>query len=384
LVFKVVAEKPLDLFFVRIYSGTLRAGSRVFNSTRRTKENVSRIFRMFAKRRENLDEARAGEIVAVVGLKAARTGDTICDMRQHIVLPHIDFAPTVVDMAIEPRSAADRERLQEALRALARQDPTFGSRVNPETGQTVISGMGELHLEVLTNRLKRNMGVTVNVGQPRVSYRETVVARAEAEGRFARQMGGQNHFAVVTLAVESHRVTDDDTSVVFESRVGEDVIRREFIGAVREAVVGAATSGVLLGYQMMNIKVTLLAAREHETDSSELAFENAARIAFEQAAKRAEPRLMEPIMSVEVAIPESYFGAVNGDLSSRRAIITQTELRGRQRIVHVLAPLGELFGYASALRSLTQGRGSSAIEFARYEVVPPAVADALVKGAAWS
>jgi elongation factor G len=382
LIFKIVADKPMDLFFLRVYSGTLKSGSRVFNSTRETKENISRMFKMFAKRRETVESARAGEIVALVGPKAALTGDTLCDMRRHVVLPHIEFAPTVVDLAIEPRSAADRERLSESLRALTRQDPTFAVRVSPETGQTVISGMGELHLEVITNRLVDEMNVMVNVGKPRVSYRETVVGRAEAEGRFIRQTGGRGQYAVVKLVVEAYQPGEDEDSVRFESEIRGGAIRKEYIEAVREGVMNAATSGVLLGYKMMNVKATLIDGQEHDTDSSELAFENAARLAFEEAAKQADPRLMEPLMRLEVVVPEEYLGTVNGDLSGRRAVITHTEMRGRQRVVHAEAPLAELFGYANSLRSLTQGRGGSSIEFSHYRVVPSAVGASLLEGSA--
>ena len=358
-VFKIVAEKPVDLYFVRVYSGTLKAGSRVMNATRNQKENVSRLFRVFAKRREQLADVRAGDIVALVGLKDALTGDTLCDPKHPIEL--------------EPKSSADRDKLAESLRALARQDPTFTAHTDPDTGQTLISGMGELHLEVITHRLTRDMNVGVSIGKPRVSYRETITAAAEAEGRFIRQLGGHGQYAVVRLAVGPHEPAPGEPPVVFESRISGGAIRGEFVRAAETGVRDSARSGVIAGFPVMHVKVTLLGGKEHEVDSSEVAFENAGRIAFQEAMKKAGPAMMEPIMRVELSVPEVYFGPLTGDLNARRAIITHTEMRGDRRVIQAQVPLREMVGYATVLRSLTQGRASWTMEPLHYAVAPPSV-----------
>ncbi len=373
-VFKVVADKPMDLYFVRVYSGVLKAGSRVLNVSRNQKENISRIYRVFAKRREQLNEAVAGDIVAVLGPKDALTGDTLCDPRHPIVLEKIEFPETVIAMAIEPKSSADRDKLGEALHALARQDPTFRAHVDAETGQTLISGMGELHLEVLTHRLLRDMNVQVTVGKPRVSYRETVTARGEAEGRFIRQTGGHGQYAVVRLVVEPFEPEPGMPQVVFENRITGGAIPREYIPAVETGVRDAARSGVLVGFPVIHVKVSLVDGQWHEEDSSELAFENAGRIAFEEAVRKARPALMEPIMRLELSAPDAYFGQITGDLNARRAIITHTEIRGDRRVIQAQVPLREMVGYATVLRSLTQGRASWSMEPLRYVVAPPSVA----------
>jgi len=379
LVFKVLADRPVDLYFVRIYSGRIRSGTRVYNANRRKKENVSRIFRIFAKRREAIDEARAGDIVALVGLRDSLTGDTLCDARKPIILERIDFPETVISMAVEPRTSADRDRLAEALSALARQDPTFEWRVDSETGQMLIAGMGELHLEIMVHRLQRDMGVQVRVGKPRVSYRETVRGSAEAEGRFIRQTGGRGQFAVVKLAVEPYEPRPGEESVVFEDRTRGGVISKQYIPAVEAGVREAARSGVLAGYPLINVRVTLLDGQEHPVDSSDLAFENAAMMAFREACERAGLQLLEPIMRLEVTVPEEYFGAVVGDLNARRAEITDTQIRGDRRVIHALAPLAELFGYATTLRSLTQGRASWLMEPSHFAPVPAQVAESILQ-----
>lgn len=380
LVFKVVSEKPMNTYFVRVYSGTLASGSRVLNSSRGRKENISRIFRIFAKRREPLERALAGDIVAINGPKAALTGDTLCDPRHPVILPHIDFAPTVVDLAIEPRGAADRDRLNESLGILAGEDPTFSARVDPETGQMIISGMGELHLEIITNRLIRDMKVAVHVGKPRVSYRETIISGSRATGRFVRQTGGRGQFAVVELAVEPFEPEAGEATVEFSSQIQGGAIDKAYVSAVRAGVLEAAGSGVLYGHPVVNVRVTLLDGQQHKVDSSELAFEHAARLGFEEALRQSGPRLMEPIMKLEVSIPDEFFGPVNGDLSSRRAVITHTESRIKQRLIHAEAPLAELFGYANGLRSRTQGRGSASMEFSHYAIVPDQIAAGLFGG----
>jgi elongation factor G len=378
LVFKIIADKPVDLYFVRVYSGTLKASSRVFVPDRKKKENVSRMFRVFAKRREQLDRAQAGEIVAVIGLRAALTGDTLCDAKSPVVLEKIEFPETVISQAIEPESSADRDKLGDALKALARQDPTFTVHTDAETGQLLISGMGELHLEVITHRLTRDMKVDVAVGKPRVSYRETITAAAEAEGRFIRQTGGRGQYGVVKLAVEPFQPGEGEPHVAFENRIRGGAISSEYFAAVEAGVRDSARSGPLAGFPMINLKVTLLDGQEHEVDSSEVAFESAARIAFAEAVKNAGPALMEPIMKLELSVPDSYFGAVSGDLNARRAIITHTEIRGDRRLIDAQVPLREMVGCATVLRSLTQGRASWSMEPLAHVRVPTHLTDEIL------
>ncbi len=377
-VFKIVADKPMDLYFLRIYSGTLKANSRVFNPARNTKENVSRLFRIFAKRREQLDAAEAGDIVAVLGLKESLTGDTLCDQRQPVILEKIEFPETVISMSIEPESSADRDKLLDALTMLSRENPTFQFRSNEETGQMLISGMGELHLEVLVNRLKRDLNVKVRVGKPRVSYRETVRAVGEAEEEFNRQIGGRGHFARVRLRVEPFTPPPGQDHIVFASEVPVGTVQREFLEAAEQGIRETAGTGALAGNPMMNIKVTLAGAVQHEVDSSEMAFDAAARRCFDKAAAAASPALMEPIMKLQIVTPECYFGVVSADLARRRGIVTDSRLRGDQRVIDALVPLREMFGYATDLRSLTQGRGGWTMEPSHYAVVPSDIANTIL------
>ncbi len=378
LVFKVVAGKNVDLFFVRVYSGRLKSGSRILNATRDKKENVSRIFRMFAKRREQLDEALAGDIVACVGLRNALTGDTLCDPKAPIVLEQIEFPETVISQAVEPKSAADRQRFSDALTALSKQDPTFRWHVDAETGQTLISGMGELHLEVLSRRLREEMKVPVNVGSPRVSYRETVSTTAEAEGRFVRQTGGRGQFAVVKLVIEPYQPEPDEPSVDFVSEITGGVISKDYIPAIERGIEDALRSGVLGGYPVINVRFRLIDGKEHEVDSSPVAFEAAAGLAVHSCLKEAQPILLEPIMRLEITSPTETMGAVTGDLNARRAMITDTRDRGSFRTIIAEAPLAELFGYATDVRSLTAGRASWAMEPTEYRPVPKHVTDTLL------
>jgi len=371
LVFKIVADPHGDLHFLRIYSGTLKAGSRVLNVGRKKKENVPQLFHVFAKRREKIDKAHAGDIVAAIGLKESQTGDTLCETRGGgILLERIEFPETVISMAIEPQSTADRDKLVEVLRMLARSDPTFEFRISEETGQMLISGMGELHLEVQCHRLQRDFGLPVRVGKPRVAYREAVTSAAEAEGRFVRQTGGRGQFAVVRLRVEPFEPAAGEEHFRFENRLPGGKIRPEFVPAIEQGVRAAARSGNLGGYPLINVKATLLDAEEHPEDSSELAFETAGGLAFQKAAEHAGPVLLEPIMKVEVVTPEQYYGAINGDLMARRAVITGTSVRGNNRVIMAEAPLEAMFGYATQLRSLSQGRASYSMEPCRYERMP--------------
>ncbi len=373
LVFKIVADKPLDLYFLRIYAGTLRPGVKILDANTGKKEAITRMFRVFAKRREQLEEAVAGDIVAAIGPKDVLTGHTLCDPRRPVLLESITFPKTVIVQSIEPTSSRDRDKLADALKALARQDPTFRPKIDPETGQTLIQGMGELHLAVLVERLTRDMNVDVHVGKPQASYRETVVGTAEAEGSFIREIGGRTHFAVLKVRVEPVPLDVTGVTEQVESALGTGVLRTEYVEAAESGIRGAATVGPVIGYPLIHWKVTLLGAQQHDADSSDVAFENAGRLAFERAMAAASPILLEPIMRIEVCTPDEYFGSINGDLNGRRAVITGTDLRGRSRVIAAEAPLSEMFGYVTELRSLSQGRASVTIEPLRYAPVPEAV-----------
>ncbi|MBK8913265.1 MAG: elongation factor G [Phycisphaerales bacterium] len=370
LVFKVVAEPHGDVHFIRVYSGVLRAGSRVTNVTRKKKENLPRLFRVFARKREQIEAASCGDIVAAVGLREALTGDTLCGNSDPILLERIEFPETVISMAIEPKSSADKDKLAAALAMLARSDPTFRYRIDPDTAQTLISGMGELHLEVVCHRLERDLRVPVRVGKPRVAYRETIGRAAEGEGRFERVFGEKRQFAVVRLRVEPVSVAAGSHEVQVFDRISEGRVQSQFAAAIQNGVRGAAMTGVLGGYPLINLRVTLLDAEEHPTDSSEVAFEAAGSLAFNRACEAGDPALLEPIMKVEVVTPEEYFGAINGDLASRRAVITNTATRGRDHVIDAEAPLSTMFGYSTHVRSLSQGRAGYSMEPCRYERLP--------------
>jgi elongation factor G len=371
LVFKVVGDAHGDLHFIRVYSGVLKAGSRVLNVGRKKKENLPQIFRIFAKRREKIEKASAGDIVAAVGLKETQTGDTLCDTRGGtVLLERIEFPETVISLAIEPESSADRDRLHDVLRMLARSDPTFECRVSQETGQTLISGMGELHLEVICHRIERDFGVKVKVGRPRVAYREAITRAAEAEGRLIKQTGGRGQYAVVRLRVEPFVPAPGEEHFRFINAITGGAIRAEYVRAVAEGIREASRAGALGGFPVINVQTTLLDGQEHPVDSSDLAFETAASIAFQKAVEQAGPVLLEPIMKVEVVTPEEYYGAINGDLTARRAVITGTAMRGRNHVVTAEAPLAAMFGYATQVRSLSQGRASYSMEPCRYERMP--------------
>ncbi|NOX59643.1 MAG: elongation factor G [Planctomycetes bacterium] len=377
LVFKIISEKPVDLYFLRIYSGTMKPNSRIFNPQTGEKENITRLFRMYAKRRDILESAGAGEIVGVVGPKIALTGHTLCDPNRPVVLEPIEFPDTVVAQSIEPASSRDREKLFDALGALAKQDPTFRFRTDEETGQTIISGMGELHLEVLAKRIVDDLNVDVRIGKPRVSYREAVSRPAEVEERLIKELGGKSQFAAVRLRLEPAE-GDDDSQDVFQSSVPPGTIDDVFLAAIKTGVTDAALGGPLLGYPMINWKATLLHAEQHETDSTEVAFEIAAGMAFTRAAEEGHTTLMEPIMAVEIRTPDQYFGAINADLHARRSIITDTDISGKDRVIQVEVPLAEMFGYTTQLRSLSQGRATASMEPLRYAAVPSQVANTML------
>jgi elongation factor G len=379
LVFKIAADAHGDLHWVRIYRGTLKTGTRLLNPNRGAKENVSRIWRMHAEERIREEEASAGDIVALVGLKESFTGDTLCDTRHPVLLERIGIPKTVISMAIEPRTSDDRQRLGEVLRVLAREDPTFEYRVDPETSQTIIAGMGELHLEVLKNRMLRDFKLDAKVGRPRVAYRETIRSRAEAEGRFVRQTGGRGQYAVVNIIVEPRPATDlEEEPVTFEVKIKGGAIPQEFIPSVERGIREAAAAGIATGYPLIDVKATLVDGKYHEVDSSEIAFEAAGSIALRAAVEQAGVRLLEPIMRLQVVAPNEYFGDITADLMSRRAEISETELKGTTRVITAKVPLATMFGYATTVRSLTQGRATYSMEPLHYAVVPDEIAKTLL------
>ncbi|MCD4825389.1 MAG: elongation factor G [Phycisphaerae bacterium] len=379
LVYKITSDTHGDLNFIRIYSGTLKAGTRVLNTTQDKKENVSRIWEMHAKQRNARDEARAGDIVAVVGLRNSITGDTLCDTKHPIVLERLDFPEPVISMSIEPRTNADKQALVDALNILRREDPSFKYSYNGDTGQTVISGMGELHLEIVKHKLTRDLGLEVRVGRPRVAYKETILGSATAEGKFVRQTGGRGQFAEVTLRVETFSPAEGEESTVFVDETKGGVIPHHFIPSVEEGVRDAVTSGPLAGYPMLDVKVTLLDGKDHPVDSSEIAFHQAAMMAFNQAAEGAKPVFLEPIMLLSVSTPEDYLGAITGDLTAKRAVIRSQEQRGRFRVLTAEVPLAEMFGYSTQLRSLSQGRASGSMEPYSYAPAPVHVAESILR-----
>jgi len=372
LVFKVVADSHADLHFIRVYSGTLKAGSRLLNVGRNRKENLPNLFRIFAKRRDKLDKAYAGDIVAATGLKDTLTGDTLCEQHGAVLLEHIEFPETVISMAVEPKSSADRDKLIASLKTLSRSDPTFEFRADDETGQLLISGMGELHLEVMCHRLERDYRVPVRPGKPRVAYREAITRPAEAEEKFARQVGAKSQFAAVRVRVEPFTPAPghENENYEFVNACPEEQIDEDFLPAIREGAREASRSGALGSYPLINIRITLLGGEQRSEESTELAFESATAMAVRRALEAASPVLLEPIMKVEVVTPEEYFGPINSDLMSRRAIITSTGQRGANHLIDCEAPLSEMFGYATQVRSLSQGRASFSMEPCRYEAMP--------------
>ena len=376
LAFKIVTDPFVGkLTYFRVYSGTLRAGSYVYNATRDTKERVSRILQMHANHREDIPEVSAGNVVAAVGLKATTTGDTLCDEAHPVILEAIKFPEPVISVAVEPKTRADEEKLGAALAKLAEEDPTFKIRFDNETAQTIISGMGELHLEIITDRLLREFKVEANVGRPQVAYRETIRKAAEAEGRYIRQTGGRGQYGHVFLKVEP---LPRGSGIEFVNKITGGAIPREFISPVEAGVREAAAGGVLAGYPIVDVRSTLTDGSFHEVDSSEMAFKIAGSMAFKAAAEKGQPVLLEPMMKVEVVTPDQYMGDVIGDLNARRGRISAMEQRGALRIIGAEVPLSEMFGYATALRSNTQGRATYTMEFAHYEEVPNNIAETLV------
>jgi len=376
LAFKIMNDPFVgQLTFVRVYSGTLESGTGVYNSTRDKKERIGRLVRMHANKREEIESISAGDIAAVVGLKDTRTGDTLCDPDKPIVLESMDFPAPVIAVAIEPKTKADDEKLGQSLARLAMEDPTFKVNVDPETNQTLIHGMGELHLEIIVDRLLREFKVDANVGKPQVAYRETVRQKAEAQGRFVRQTGGRGQYGDVWLEIEP---SEPGAGVVFENKLRGPAIPREYVPAVEKGIKEAAETGVLAGYPVVDVKVSLTDGSYHDVDSNEMAFKIAASMGFKEGCRKAKPVLLEPVMDVEVVVPSEYQGAVVGDLNSRRGRIVSMDSRGNAQVIRANVPLGQMFGYATDVRSMTQGRATYTMQFARYEEVPRAIAEEIM------
>jgi elongation factor G len=383
LVFKLMADKHLgQLAFVRIYSGTINSGSYVYNTIKGTKERVGRLMRMHANKREDIESASAGEIIAIGGMKNVTTGDTISDENKQIILESMEFPDPVVRVAVEPKTRQDQDKMGVALNRLASEDPSFQVSTDHETGQTIIAGMGELHLEIIVDRMKREFGVEANVGKPQVAYRETITVPAPGKEIFKKQSGGRGQFGHVELEIEPA----PGEGYVFEDKITGGAIPRQFIKPVSEGIQDAMKRGFLAGYELVDIKASLVFGSYHEVDSDERSFHIAGSLAFQDALKKAKPVLLEPIMRVEVVTPEEYMGAVNGDLNRRRGQIEKMEPRpGNVQVVTAFVPLSEMFGYTTDLRSATQGRATSSMHFERYDQAPRNVAEeiiAKVKGAA--
>ncbi len=376
LAFKILTDPYVgQLTFIRVYSGLMESGSYVYNATRDKKERLARILRMHANKREEIPVLGAGDIAAAVGLRETYTGDTLCDPNHPILLEAMEFPEPVISIAVEPKTKADQEKLSIALQKLAKEDPSFRVSTDHETGQTIISGMGELHLEIIVDRLKREFGVEVNVGKPQVAYRETIRSEVTQEGKFIKQTGGRGQYGHVWLKIEP---LERGKGFEFYETIKGGVVPKEYIPAVEAGVKEAMETGVVAGYPMTDVKVTLFDGSYHEVDSSELAFKIAASMAFKEGAKKANPVLLEPIMEVEVTTPEEFMGDVIGDLNKRRGRVQGMEARGNAQVVRALVPLAEMFGYATDLRSMTQGRATYIMKFSHYEEVPPNVAEQII------
>jgi elongation factor G len=376
LVFKIMTDPFVgQLAFIRVYSGELKSGDTVYNAHRQRGERIGRLLRMHANKREEITEVLAGDICACVGLKNVTTGDTISDEKHPIVLESIEFPEPVISVAVEPKTKSDQEKMSIALSKLAQEDPTFRVTTDQESGQTIISGMGELHLEILVDRMMREFSVEANVGKPQVAYRETIRKAAEAEGKYIRQTGGSGQYGHVKIRIAPN---GPGKGFEFENEITGGAVPKEFIKPVEAGMREAMEGGVLAGYPMLDVKATLYDGSYHEVDSSEIAFKIAASMAFKEAARRASPVLLEPVMSVEVVVPQEYMGTVIGDLNSRRGRIEAIEHRAGSEVVKAIVPLAEMFGYATTMRSNTQGRATFSMHFARYEEAPRAVAEEIV------
>ncbi len=376
LAFKIATDPYVGrLCYLRVYSGVLEAGSYILNASTNSKERVGRIVQMHANQRQEIKEIHAGDIAAIVGIKNTTTGDTICDPDHPIILESIEFPEPVISVAIEPKSKPDQEKMGLAIGKLAEEDPTFKVRTDEETGQTIISGMGELHLEIIVDRLNREFNVNANVGQPRVAYKETINSEVESEGKYIHQSGGRGQYGHCWLRLEP---LERGKGFEFVDQIKGGVIPREYIPAIKKGVIEAMDSGVLAGYPVIDMKVTVYDGSFHEVDSSEVAFKVAASRAIRDGVQKASPALLEPIMKVEVVVPEKFLGEVIGDLNSRRAQVQGTKNRGQIKLIDASVPLGEMFGYTTALRSVTEGRGSSTMEFSHYAPVPRNIQETII------
>lgn len=377
LAFKVMTDPYVGrLTFFRVYSGTLESGSYVRNSTKGKRERIGRILQMHANHREEISTVYSGDIAAAVGLKDTGTGDTLCDEKNLVILESMEFPEPVIDVAIEPKTKADQDKMGTALSKLQEEDPTFRAETNPETGQTIISGMGELHLDVIVDRLKREFKVEANVGAPQVSYRETFRASAEVEGKFVRQSGGRGQYGHVWIEFSPN---EEGKGFEFENGIVGGVVPREYVPAVQAGVIDALDNGVLAGYPLIDVKARLFDGSYHDVDSNEMAFKIAASMAVKNAAKKCNPVILEPMMKVEVVMPEEYLGDIMGDITSRRGRVEGMEAKGNAQVVKALVPLAEMFGYATNLRSNTQGRGTYTMFFDHYEEVPKSIAEEIIK-----
>ncbi len=377
LAFKIATDPFVGkLTFFRVYSGVLKSGSYVYNATKDKRERVGRLLQMHANKREEIEEVRAGDIAAAIGLKDTRTGDTMCDDEHPIILEAMKFPNPVIDVAIEPKTKADQDKLAIALSKLSEEDPTFRVHSDPETSQTIISGMGELHLEIIVDRMMREFKVDANIGRPQVAYRETIKKRVEkVEGKFVRQSGGKGQYGHCVINMQP---SEPGQGFVFEDKIVGGVIPREFIGPIEQGIKEALGNGVLAGYPMVDVKVELIYGSYHDVDSSEMAFKIAGSMAFKEAARKAQPIILEPMMNVEVVCPESYMGDVLGDLSARRGKIGGMTQRGEAQVIASTVPLSEMFGYSTKLRSMSQGRAVYSMEFAHYEEVPKSKAEEII------
>ena len=377
LAFKVMTDPFVGrLTFFRVYSGTLQSGSYVKNSTKGKRERVGRILQMHANSRQEIPEVFSGDIAAAVGLKDTTTGDTLCDEKAEVILESMEFPDPVIEVAIEPKSKADQDKMGIALQKLAEEDPTFRAYTNQETGETVIAGMGELHLDIIVDRMRREFKVEANVGAPQVSYRETFRASTQAEGKFVRQSGGKGQYGHVWIEFTPN---EEGAGFEFENAIVGGVVPREYIPAVEAGLKDAMENGVLAGYPLVDIKAKLYDGSYHDVDSSETAFKVAASMALKAAAKKAQPAILEPMMAVEITVPEEYFGDVMGHVNARRGRVEGSEVRGNAQIVKGMIPLSEMFGYATTLRSATQGRGTFSMTFDHYEDVPKSIAEETIK-----
>ncbi len=377
LAFKIMSDPYVGkLTFFRVYSGVLTSGSYIMNSTKGKKERIGRILRMHANHREDVDEVRAGDIAAAVGIKDVSTGDSLCDEKKRIILESMQFPEPVIHIAIEPKTKADQEKLGGTLAKLAEEDPTFKMRTDEETGQTIISGMGELHLEIIVDRLKREFKVDCNVGRPQVAYKETIRKAVKAEGKFVRQSGGRGQYGHCWVEFEP---MEPGTGFVFESKIVGGVIPKEYISPIGAGIEESLQNGILAGYPVLDIKATVVDGSYHDVDSSEMAFKIAGSMAFKAAAAKANPVILEPIMKVDVTVPEEYMGDVIGDLNSRRGRIEGMEARSGAQTIHGYVPMAEMFGYATDLRSKTQGRGVYVMQIDHYDEVPKNIAEEIIK-----